>query len=158
MAEDWRERDFAYYRAVWVECAELLDHFGWKWWKKQTPDADQVRLELVDIWHFGLSMLIRDRARIADLAAKFHDEVGTARDLEAFRADVEALARNRAGEPDLSRWTPSSTASTRSTSTSPGSIRAYIGKNVLNNFRQAPRLPGRQLSASCGRAARTTST
>merc|ERR1711965_1056008 len=39
-------------------CAELLDHYGWKWWKKQTPDVDQIALELVDIWHFGLSLLL----------------------------------------------------------------------------------------------------
>ena len=56
--ENWVEQDFAWYRAIWVECAELLDHYGWKWWKKQTPDADQVKLELVDIWHFGLSILL----------------------------------------------------------------------------------------------------
>lgn len=37
----WREQGYPYYRAVWVECAELLDHFGWKWWKHQQPDADQ---------------------------------------------------------------------------------------------------------------------
>jgi hypothetical protein len=26
----------------------MLDHYGWKWWKKQTPDTEQVILELVD--------------------------------------------------------------------------------------------------------------
>ena len=26
---------------------EMLDHFGWKWWKKQDGDLDQVKLELV---------------------------------------------------------------------------------------------------------------
>ena len=56
----WRTQGHQYYRAIWVECAELLDHFGWKWWKHQRPDLDQVKLEIVDIWHFGLSELIRD--------------------------------------------------------------------------------------------------
>ena len=55
---DWRENGYAYYRAIWVECAEMLDHFGWKWWKKQDADIDQVKLELVDIWHFGLSEML----------------------------------------------------------------------------------------------------
>ena len=54
----WRTAGLAYYRAIWVECAELLDHYGWKWWKHQECDLPQVRLELVDIWHFGLSMLL----------------------------------------------------------------------------------------------------
>ena len=55
----WWDQGYEYYRAIWVECAELLDHFGWKWWKHQTPDLDQVKLEIVDIWHFGLSELMR---------------------------------------------------------------------------------------------------
>ena len=24
----WREQNFEWYRAIWVECAELLDHYG----------------------------------------------------------------------------------------------------------------------------------
>ena len=56
---EWKEQGHDYYRAIWVECAEMLDHFGWKWWKKQEPDINQVKLELVDIWHFALSELIR---------------------------------------------------------------------------------------------------
>ena len=54
----WRDQGHAYYRAIWVECAELLDHYGWKWWKHQHTDLEQVKLEIVDIWHFGLSQLI----------------------------------------------------------------------------------------------------
>ena len=50
---DWREKRYEYYRAIWVECAEMLDHFGWKWWKKQTEfNREEAREELADIWHF----------------------------------------------------------------------------------------------------------
>ena len=41
---DWRVQGFKWYRAIWVECAELMEHFGWKWWKKQDADIDQVKL------------------------------------------------------------------------------------------------------------------
>lgn len=34
---DWQQQNFEWYRAIWVECAELLDHYGWKWWKKTDP-------------------------------------------------------------------------------------------------------------------------
>ena len=51
--EDWINQHFEWYRATWIECGELMDHVGYKWWKKQTPDMEQVRLEVVDIWHFG---------------------------------------------------------------------------------------------------------
>ncbi|MCU7958424.1 MAG: dUTP diphosphatase, partial [gamma proteobacterium symbiont of Bathyaustriella thionipta] len=36
--ENWRQAGFAWYRAIWVECGELMDHYGWKWWKHQQPD------------------------------------------------------------------------------------------------------------------------
>ena len=55
----WRDQQHPWYRAIWVECAELMDHQGWKWWKKQTPNMEQIQLELVDIWHFGLSDLLQ---------------------------------------------------------------------------------------------------
>ena len=51
----WEAQGYAFYRAIWVECAELLDHYGWKWWKAQTPDMAQLRMELIDIWHFLMS-------------------------------------------------------------------------------------------------------
>ena len=55
---DWRNQNYPYYRAIWVECAELLDHYDWKWWKTETTNKSQLTLELVDIWHFGLSDLL----------------------------------------------------------------------------------------------------
>lgn len=57
---DYMVKNFPWGRAIMVECAELMEHVGWKWWKKQTPDLDQARIELVDIWHFGLSMILQE--------------------------------------------------------------------------------------------------
>ena len=37
---DWQQQGFEWYRAIWIECAELMDHYGWKWWKKQNPDLE----------------------------------------------------------------------------------------------------------------------
>ncbi|WP_456399636.1 dUTP diphosphatase [Persephonella sp.] len=58
--ENWKKirssEDFA--RAVWTECAELLESLPWKWWKKQEPDMDNVEIEVVDIWHFILSQIL----------------------------------------------------------------------------------------------------
>jgi hypothetical protein len=55
---DWRNANYAWSRAIRVECAELSDHLGWKWWKKQEPNWPQAKIELVDIWHFMLSAAI----------------------------------------------------------------------------------------------------
>ena len=133
----WRSQGHAYYRAIWIECAELLDHYGWKWWKHQQSDLAQAKLELVDIWHFGLSDLIRDGridAQQVDPAimAAFARPVPTAE----FRACVETLA-----EETLAHRHFPVEAFVDTMHALPMSFvelyQIYVGKNVLNHFRQA---------------------
>lgn len=52
---NWLEANYPFLRAVVVEGGEALEHHGWKWWKAQSMDRAQVALELVDILHFYLS-------------------------------------------------------------------------------------------------------
>ena len=132
---DWRTNRYEYYRAVWVECAELLDHFGWKWWKKQVPDLAQVKLELVDIWHFGLSELLRADAVRPELAETLDVPTTEGADPEGLRQAVEALASACLASKgfsverfaDVMRALPMSYDEL---------FRLYVGKNVLNRFRQ----------------------
>lgn len=51
----WLEAGYPFLRAVLVEGVEGIEHHGWKWWKAQTLDMPQLRMELIDIWHFMLS-------------------------------------------------------------------------------------------------------
>jgi dimeric dUTPase (all-alpha-NTP-PPase superfamily) len=132
---DWRQQDFEWYRAIWIECAELLDHHGWKWWKKQKPDVNQIALELVDIWHFGLSLLLlKDQTLddICDSVVSAFNEVEASGDfainLEEFTAQTLVTK-----DFDVNGFV--------------GLVKginmqfdqlyiAYVGKNVLNFFRQ----------------------
>jgi dimeric dUTPase (all-alpha-NTP-PPase superfamily) len=57
---NWIKNNHPWARAAFVESAELLDHVGWKWWKKQETNYAQAHLELVDIWHFILSDALVD--------------------------------------------------------------------------------------------------
>ena len=137
---EWATQGYEYYRAIWVECAELLDHFGWKWWKHQAPDLEQARLELVDIWHFGLSELIRDDSMDAGTLASLltlpsGDQADPGTDPAGFRAAVEALA----GATLTSRSFPMAqfVAALAALPMSYAELfELYIGKNVLNRFRQ----------------------
>lgn len=135
----WRAQGFAWYRAIWVECAELLDHYGWKWWKKQTPDMAQVQLELIDIWHFGLSQLLVDEsAREALLdqlecgLAGLGDTTGSD---EQFRLAVEAFAGATLNTRkfDIAGFAVLMNACGLSFD---DLYTGYVGKNVLNFFRQ----------------------
>ena len=131
----WRTRGYEYYRAVWVECAELLDHFGWKWWKRQHPDLEQVKLELVDIWHFGMSDLMRAGALDAEVAAILDVDPVANADAGQFRRAVEDLAH---ATLSARAFALKEFARTMALLPLPYAelFRLYVGKNVLNRFRQ----------------------
>lgn len=133
----WREQDFAWFRATWVECAELLDHYGYKWWKKQQPDMAQVQLEVVDIWHFGLSALLQPGDALDVLADRVSLELdaGLLAPAQALPDAVERLALHVLGTrgfpvPDFGVLMHAAGLDVASL------YRAYVGKNVLNRLRQ----------------------
>ena len=134
--EDWINQGYEWYRAVWIECGELMDHVGYKWWKKQEPDMEQVRLEVVDIWHFGLSALFDANTDIPALAKKieldlYHAEPET----KDVRLATEALALDSLQSRSFSvtRFADLMLACDLSFE---DLYRHYVGKNVLNFFRQ----------------------
>ena len=47
-------------RCIYMETAELIDSFPWKHWKSidKKPDFENIKIELVDIWHFLMSYLL----------------------------------------------------------------------------------------------------
>jgi hypothetical protein len=58
---DWIAAKNNWYRAILVEAVEAIGHHGWKWWEKQNHDMTRLRMELVDIWHFMLSAIIQSK-------------------------------------------------------------------------------------------------
>ena len=132
---EWKEQGHDYYRAIWVECAEMLDHFGWKWWKKQEPDINQVKLELVDIWHFALSELIRSGQLNESLGEELAKVESVKATPETFRKAVESLAIS-----SLQSRSFQMSDFTNAMRTLPMDLKElfslYVGKNVLNRFRQ----------------------
>jgi len=141
--EHWVGQNFEWYRAVWIECGELMDHVGYKWWKKQTPDMEQVRLEVVDIWHFGLSALFDAETDLPDLAkaisANFDaaptEESVPGSDVARIQAATETLAQHTLASKTFS--VPLFAELMRACGLSADDLyRHYVGKNVLNFFRQ----------------------
>lgn len=129
---DWQSQNFEWYRAIWTECAETLDHYGWKWWKKQTPDRDQVCMELVDIWHFGLSILLLEGISPAGLIEQLGDPNVGDQDFRELLEDFTATTLTTKSF-DLRKFRNLMV----SVDMSMDDLYAqYIGKNVLNFFRQ----------------------
>ena len=132
---DWRNAGFEWYRAIWMEASEMLEHYGWKWWKKQDPDVMQVKLEVVDIVHFALSIRLAQEDSIEviaeGVAADFENPVST----DDIRTSIELLAKETlidrgahfsiiAGIMDFMDMSFEEL------------YEVYTGKNVLNMFRQ----------------------
>ena len=143
---DWISKRHAYLRAVLVEATEALEHYGWKWWKKQSPDMPQLRIELIDIWHFVLSeYLLRaggDKAAAATTMLTDWDSGhqltfdGTLYDMNTLdlRQQLEMLAAlaavRRLNLPLLALLFAACDLT-------PATLyREYVSKNVLNHFRQ----------------------
>lgn len=60
LVPDWLERHLRFENAIIVEVAELIDCLGYKWWKHQEIDEANARVEIVDIWHFVMSYVLRE--------------------------------------------------------------------------------------------------
>ncbi|MYA37898.1 MAG: dUTP diphosphatase [Gammaproteobacteria bacterium] len=145
----WVAAAYPYLRAVIVEGSEAIEHHGWKWWKKQDRDLAQLQMELVDIWHFLLSeILLREGGNQKRALASLM------RLLDAKTADEEIDFDGRIWRLDrldlLEKFELliGLSANRRVDLTLFGSIlhdckmewldlyRQYVGKNVLNTFRQ----------------------
>lgn len=132
---EWRAQDFEWYRAIWTECAELMDHFGWKWWKKQTPEIDQIKLEIVDIWHFGMSTFLVDSEDYAEIAKIIASQWVSENTEQDFLVAVEKLANDTLTNKKMS--IPAFCQLMILMDMDIDELfRQYIGKNVLNFFRQ----------------------
>ena len=146
--QNWIRAAYPYLRAVVIEASEAMEHHGWKWWKKQHCDLAQLQMELVDIWHFLLSeVLLREQGNqdmaAASLFAHLEHDSTAVLDIDGIHFQLQqmdllqklqlliaAAALNRVEiglftlilEDCQMNWTQL--------------YRQYVGKNVLNFFRQ----------------------
>lgn len=134
---DWLNAGYPWHRAIMVEAVEALDHYGWKWWKKQEPNLAQTRMELVDIWHFMLSMALENARGDCERAAEtisgaFYDPNGRTDKSTLVLFDLLAgyAAEGKICVPAFVHLMQELELSWDQLYT------IYVGKNVLNMFRQ----------------------
>jgi dimeric dUTPase (all-alpha-NTP-PPase superfamily) len=134
--ESWIDQNFEWFRAAWIECGELIDHYGYKWWKKQEHDIDQVKLEIIDIWHFGMSALFVQGKSIEQIAGEIASELKSHQPsglgvCEATEEVALHALQTRSFSP--ARFLDLMLAADMDFDEL---YTAYVGKNVLNFFRQ----------------------
>lgn len=135
VSDTWRENGYEWYRAIWVECAEMLDHHGWKWWKHQEIDVAQVQLELVDIFHFGLSLRLMTGASVDEITSSLVSELATKGSEQDFKLALEQLASAAVSQREFNAQAFADCMRLMAMNLDE-LFRQYVGKNTLNFFRQ----------------------
>lgn len=146
---DWVNAAYPYLRAVVVETAEAIEHHGWKWWKHQPCDWAQLQMEIIDIWHFLMSQLLLEHQGnetsalepLMAAAASTPSRESLALDGHRYRLDEATLldklqllsATAAIGRVELVLFAATMADCGLDW---PELFRQYVGKNVLNFFRQ----------------------
>jgi dimeric dUTPase (all-alpha-NTP-PPase superfamily) len=132
---DWRNAAYEWYRAIWMESSEMLEHYGWKWWKKQHADVMQVKLEVVDIVHFGLSIRLMQGSALDAIAEDIATDFENPNATSDIKTSIELLARetliNQGAHFSIIAGIMNHLAMPFDEL-----HEIYVGKNVLNLFRQ----------------------
>jgi len=159
--EDWTKgmtkngKTINWKRCIYMECAEMVDSFGWKHWKSIDikPDWQNHQIEVIDVWHFIMSLAIEGYAKnlkggIEDIAIDISalEALSTIqKDSLTFAAQedviikVENLIRIAVSKDDfdlgelVSEFFDLVSMSGLNLDTL---YRLYVGKNILNQFRQ----------------------
>lgn len=135
---DWRVRDFPWYRAIISEANELIDQIGWKWWKNEIPNEGQCILEIIDIWHFGMSeMMVSLEGE--DLISTIEDAMSNLNPNPKFSKHKLEITELFISECLVSNSFPLYRFFELASSfglTTGELYKLYIGKQVLNRFRQ----------------------
>lgn len=144
---DWVAANNNWHRAIQVEGVEAIEHHGWKWWKKQDCDMAQLRMELVDIWHFILSAAIQEKhGNLALAKMEMMSELNLHQKSVQFDNQYYMLAQMKLLEKldllaGLAAAKRTNLALFESLLQDCGMgwtdlFKQYVGKNVLNVFRQ----------------------
>ena len=133
--EDWPEQGFEWYRAIWMEASEMLEHYGWKWWKHHQPDLPQVKLEVIDIVHFSLSIELQTGYPLEHIADQIAADFARPCTSEDIKTSIELLAvetlKDKGAHFDIIAGLMQQLDMSLDEL-----YERYVGKNVLNIFRQ----------------------
>ena len=145
VAEDYLYKSFNWNSAIIAESGELLDSLGYKWWKKQEPDMENVKVEAIDLLHFVISDILQLNYNYEEsLEASFIDETISEFE-ESFTSDIyekefedEDLFGlvNILNYNEIPRFATLKIMFKKLDMSNEDVYIAYITKNCLNKFRQ----------------------
>ena len=144
---DWK-------RCIYLECAELIESYPWKHWKNidAQPDYDNIKIEAVDIWHFIMSQGLEDyKVKKLGSIEDLSQAILALDNFNTFTLPLKATDKNHyeqieiveklmktlfcegSTEELMHRFIDVAIQSGLNLDTL---YQLYIGKNILNTFRQ----------------------
>ena len=144
---DWK-------RCAYLECAELIESYPWKHWKNidAHPDYENIKIEAVDIWHFIMSQALADYKNkelgtieaLADNIVNLPNfntfqkpTVATEKDNYEQIETVEEMMRTLLCGGSTEKLVMQFIDVAMQSGLNLDSLyKLYIGKNILNQFRQ----------------------
>ena len=143
-------KEINWLRCIYMEVSELIESTPWKHWKNinSSADIDNIRIELVDIWHFLMSYILQETnipKAVSLVNAHCVYEASNSIDIslvvkEAEKLSYIALAIQTKNMPTFSGIERFIEQFFRCCKVSGLSFtwlqKLYIGKNCLNKFRQ----------------------
>jgi len=140
-------------RCIYMECAEMIDSFSWKHWKSiDVPaDWDNLKIEVVDVWHFVMSLALQEYKQkelgslddcVSHIVSLPHytlltqgEELGTEDEVMAL---VEEVMRDSLEKKiNIAKLMEDFFILVSQSGLNLDSLyKLYIGKNILNSFRQ----------------------
>jgi dimeric dUTPase (all-alpha-NTP-PPase superfamily) len=144
---DWR-------RCSYLECAELIESYPWKHWKNidAQPDYDNIKIEAVDIWHFIMSQGLQEyKNKVLGSIEDLADTITALPNFFAFEAGdfpepkdhyaqidvVENLIKELFCDASIEEVMRSFIDVAMQSGLDLNALyKLYIGKNILNQFRQ----------------------
>jgi len=144
---DWK-------RATYLECAELIESYPWKHWKNidAEPDYANIKIEAVDIWHFIMSQGLEDY-KMKNLGSinELAENINLLTNFQTFSADIIPTTKNYyeqievveilmktlfCGESTEELIEAFINVAVQSGLNLDALYTLYVGKNILNKFRQ----------------------
>lgn len=144
-------------RCIYMESAEMIDSFGWKHWKSiaQPTDYANLQIEIVDVWHFVMSLVLEftyknGAENIEELAERIFktpeyqklnselaltfgdDDVLMTKIENVMRLSLIPVSPEMIGAIIEEFFELAHLGALNSTQL----YRLYVGKNILNQFRQ----------------------
>lgn len=129
----WVDQNKPFMLAAGMEAAEAIEHHGWKWWKHQEVNQEQLQMELIDILHFVISEAIQTE-NTEYLYRKGPATVSYVTLVDILRHLAASAFATDGSLDDVIYYLYA--AFVKAEMTPEFIYTTYIGKNVLNTFRQ----------------------